>query len=95
MLTRPSLTLYLSAVAEGEGGEGGVEGKYASMARNTWGERVDIDISSEFVHQGSNGGLCVEDVGHISLDILDELLVGRVCAVGVGLVGFPHYVGEE
>ena len=41
MLTRPSLTLYLSAVAEAEGGEGGLEGKYASMARNTW-RRQDL-----------------------------------------------------
>ena len=40
MLMRPSLTLYLSAVAEGEGGEGGLEGKYASMARNTWEGRI-------------------------------------------------------
>ena len=40
MLMRPSLTLYLSAVAEGEGGEGGLEGKYASIARNTLEERI-------------------------------------------------------
>ena len=36
-----------------------------------------------FIHQGSNGGLCVEDVGHVGLDILDLVLVDRVCAVGV------------